>query len=115
MKEKESSKCSKLNEDALKILTGVVSIDTKGQMLMQTGDDAMKTKLFPCSENLKEYMESCYNSFLYLHRPDEKFLVRVDGEYLVKPDSIHTPEFLFSFIAILDEHELSKSDTLRAK
>lgn len=114
VKEKESSKCDKLNADSLEILTGVVSIDTKGQMLMEIKNSSpgLKTRLFPCSNDLKEYMESYYNSFLYLHRQDEKFWIRVDGEYLVKPDSIHPPEFLFNFIAILDGEQELKNDSL---
>jgi hypothetical protein len=98
----------KLNADSVIALVGIVSIDTHGTMLMENKQTARtgKITLVATHKDLKHYMESCYNSYLYLRKTDEKFYVRVDGNYIDKSDSVlRSPVFLYNFVAILDEEQ----------
>lgn len=54
---------------------------------------------------LKDYIFSYYDSYLYLKNSDEKLWVSVEGRYLT-PDTLESPQqFLFHWIAIIDEQE----------
>lgn len=56
-------------------------------------------------EQLKDYIFSYYDSYLYLKNFDDKLWVSVEGAYLTL-DTLESPQqFLFHWVAIIDEQE----------
>ena len=103
------SLCDLLDNDSLVTLKGTINITTKGTIVFENIDNRFewqrKIHLIPCSVYLKDYIFSYYDSYLYLKNFDEKLWVSVEGRYLT-PDTLESPQqFLFHWIAIIDEQE----------
>ena len=99
--------CQSLSEDNLITLIGNININSKGMFIFDIKGDSgiQKTILQPCDQGLHDYVASLYDSFLYLKKEEEQCLLRVDGQYLLRADSSELPQFLFNFVAWLDEEQ----------
>jgi len=105
----QKSLCDQIKEDSLVTLKGTLNINSKDTIVFENIDERnglhRKIHLIPCSNNLKDYIFKSYDYYLYLKNFDEKFWVRVDGKFLTNdaPESPH--QFLFNFVALIDELE----------
>lgn len=101
--------CSQYSEDTIEILKGTLNINSKGKFIfndLKYRDSwQQKTQLIPCSEDLKKYIEGSYDAYLNLRNFDEDFWVFLEGEYIASDTIDRLPEFLFSFVALIDEME----------
>ncbi len=105
----QESLCDQMNEDSLVFLKGTLNINSKDTIVFENIDKKnhwqRKIHLIPCSNNLKDYIFSTYDSYLYLKKFDEKFWVSVEGKFL-NTDTLESPQqFLFHFVALIDELE----------
>lgn len=111
----QSSLCDRINEDSLVTLKGTLNINSKDTIIFENIDKRnewqRKIHLIPCSNNLKDYVFNSYDSYLYLKNFDEKFWVSVEGKYLTT-DTLESPhQFLFHFVALIDELEAITDST----
>lgn len=105
----QESLCDQMNEDSLVFLKGTLNINSKDTIVFENIDKKnhwqRKIHLIPCSNDLKDYILSMYDSYLYLKNFDEKFWVSVEGKFLTS-DTLESPQqFLFHFVALIDELE----------
>ncbi len=115
--DRQKSLCDQINEDSLVTLNGTLNIDSKDKIVFENIDERnglhRKIHLIPCSNNLKDYIFKSYDAYLYLKNFDEKFWVRVDGKFLANEAPEARPQFLFNFVALIDELE-AKTDSSQA-
>ena len=113
----QTSLCNQINEDSLVTLKGTLNINSKDIIVFENIDKRnewhRKIHLIPCSNNLKDYIFNSYDSHLYLKNFDEKFWVSVEGKFLTADTLGSPPQFLFHFIALIDELE-AKTDSSQA-
>jgi len=104
-----SSLCDQLNEDSLVTLNGTLNINSKDILVFENGDKRnewqRKIHLIPCSSNLEDYIFNAYDAYLYLKNVDEKFWVSVEGQFLTTDTLASPQQFLFHFVALIDELE----------
>lgn len=107
--EYEKTRCDEINEDSLVVLEGTLNINSKDIIVFENVDKRnewqRKIHLVPCSNNLKDYIFETYDSFLYLKNFDEKFWVKVEGNFLTADTLEYPQQFLFQFVALIDEIE----------
>ncbi len=105
----QTNLCDQINEDSLVTLKGTININSKDTIVFENIDKRnewqRKIHLIPCSNNLKEYIFSYYDSYLYLKNFDEKFWVSVEGKFITADTLEHPQQFLFHFVALIDELE----------
>jgi hypothetical protein len=115
--DRQKSLCDQINEDSLVTLNGTLIINSKDTIVFENFDQRnglhRKIHLIPCSKNLKEYIFKSYDAYIYLKNFDEKFWVRVDGKFLANEAPESRPQFLFNFVALIDELE-AKTDSSQA-
>lgn len=102
----ESDLCSQIAEDSIISMQGVLAIDSQGEFLFKTNHPSAAEigsaiYAIPCTEDLKIYVASAYDSYLHLRRMDEQFWVEIQGSY-VDSDTTEKFQFLFNFVALLD-------------
>ncbi len=101
--------CDQLNEDSLVTLNGTLNINSKDTLVFENSDNRnewqRKIHLIPCSTNLKDYIFNAYDAHLYLKNFDEKFWVSVEGKFLTTDTLASPQQFLFHFVALIDELE----------
>jgi hypothetical protein len=111
----QKSLCDQINEDSLVTLKGTLNINSKDTIVFENIDKRngwhRKIHLIPCSNNLKDYIFKSYDSYLYLKNFDEKFWVRVDGKFLTNDTLESRQQFLFNFVALIDELEAEKDSS----
>lgn len=105
----QTSLCEQINDDSLVTLKGTLNINSKDTFVFENIDKRNKWQrkihLIPCSNNLKNYIFKSYDSYLYLKSFDEKFWVSVQGKFLTTDTLESTQQFLFHFVALIDELE----------
>ena len=101
--------CEQLNNDSLQTLKGTININSKNDIVFDDSKNRnqwqKKTHLIPCSNDLKNYIMSAYDSYLYLKKFDEKFWVSVEGKYTTPNTLDNLPKFIFHFVALINEQE----------
>lgn len=101
--------CDQMNKDSLVTLKGTLNINSKETIVFENIDKRnewqRKIHLVPCSNNLKDYIFKSYDSYLYLKKFDEKFWVSVEGKFLTTDTQESPKQFLFNFVALINELE----------